>query len=390
MMTPRERFTRILTFESTDYIPNMEWGVMSGAVLKNWREQGFPEGARMVDYFGLEGGGEGIRFGMYDPIPGAPGQGVIEESSEKTVLRDCWGTVSERPKGKAKSAYHITRPGITCREDWDRFEGMFDPHEPLRYPSHWQEGMPPLFLPWHTYGPTDYRKLYDEPWDNRAQRAKNRNYCIQVEGPSMFGDLKETMGFENYCIALCQEPDLIEEIMETRTRVAEVVVPTMMDALRFDILHFWEDIAFNNGPVVPPDMIRSLGVPRYKRVIAAFRERGGEIVSLDSDGDIRSLIPAWLDAGINHFWPMEVKAHMLVDRLRKEYGHAFSMRGGIAKGAIVDGKDAIDRELDRVAPVVQDGGYIPMLDHGIPPETPFDNFCYYMEQKKKLLGQPHG
>lgn len=388
MLTPRERFMRVLKFESVDCIPNLEWGAMSGQLVKNWHTQGFPHDANMREFFGFDNGGESIRFGMYDPIPGPPDQGIIAQDDKKTVLRDCWGTVSERPKGKATSAYHVVRPGISCREDWERLKGMFDPDEPLRYPSHWREGMAPLFLPWHTRGPTDYRKLYPEHWDDRVRRCAEREHVVQVEAVSMFGELKETMGFENYCIALYQDPGLVEEIIETRTRVAEVVIPRMMDQLHFDILHFWEDIAFNNGPVVPPDMARTLGVLRYRRIIGKYREKGGEIVSLDSDGDIRTLIPVWIEAGINHLWPMEVKANMRVEELRGEYGHAFSMRGGIAKGAIVEGKDAIDRELDRVAPVVQDGGYIPMLDHGIPPDTPFDNFCYYIEQKKKLLGVP--
>jgi hypothetical protein len=33
---------------------------------------------------------------------------------------------------------------------------------------------------------------------------------------------------------------------------------------------------------------------------------------------------------------------------------------------------------------VQDGGFIPHLDHHLPP-TPFENYCYYMERKKEML-----
>jgi hypothetical protein len=48
------------------------------------------------------------------------------------------------------------------------------------------------------------------------------------------------------------------------------------------------------------------------------------------------------------------------------------------------GRDAIRRELDRVAPVVQEGGYIPHLDHQIP-DCPFADYAFYMEQKELLL-----
>ena len=47
-------------------------------------------------------------------------------------------------------------------------------------------------------------------------------------------------------------------------------------------------------------------------------------------------------------------------------------------------RQAIDRELDRVFPVVQDGGYLPHLDHQND-NMSFENYCYYMEKKRKML-----
>ena len=127
-------------------------------------------------------------------------------------------------------------------------------------------------------------------------------------------------------------------------------------------------------------------MPRYKRLTDFWRRKGGEIVSVDSDGDIRKLIPGWLRGGINHIWPMEANASMDVAAIRREYGQAFSMRGGFNKYELLKGRQAIDRELDRIAPVVQSGGYIPSLDHQVPNGVTFDNYSYYMAQKKKLLG----
>ena len=44
------------------------------------------------------------------------------------------------------------------------------------------------------------------------------------------------------------------------------------------------------------------------------------------------------------------------------------------------------RELERVAPVVEDGGYMPMIDHSVPSGVTFDAFCRYMELKQEILG----
>ena len=37
-----------------------------------------------------------------------------------------------------------------------------------------------------------------------------------------------------------------------------------------------------------------------------------------------------------------------------------------------------------VAPLVEEGGYIPWLDHSVPPDVSYDNFLYYMDQLEKL------
>lgn len=45
----------------------------------------------------------------------------------------------------------------------------------------------------------------------------------------------------------------------------------------------------------------------------------------------------------------------------------------------------IDNALKELVPLVEGGGFIPTVDHTFPPDISWDNFCYYMEQKKKLL-----
>jgi len=216
--------------------------------------------------------------------------------------------------------------------------------------------------------------------------AASGKKLLQVTGPSMLGDLKEEMGYENLCIAMYEDRRLLEEIIWTRTELALAILGKLMSRVPFTILHFWEDIAFNTGPLVSPQLFHELVVPAYKAIIDLFRAKGGQIVSVDSDGDIRLLIPGWLEAGVNHIWPMEFKANMDVVALRKEYGRSFTMRGGINKHALLEGKDAIRRELERVAPVVQDGGYMPMIDHSIPEGVPFEVFCEYMELRREILG----
>ena len=55
----------------------------------------------------------------------------------------------------------------------------------------------------------------------------------------------------------------------------------------------------------------------YRRVCDWLRRQGIEHIGLDSDGNITTLIPLWLDAGIDHLWPFEVQAGMDVVEVRR-------------------------------------------------------------------------
>jgi hypothetical protein len=72
---------------------------------------------------------------------------------------------------------------------------------------------------------------------------------------------------------------------------------------------------------------------------------------------------------------------------RREFGMAMRIRGGIGKSPLVEGGLAIDRELERIKPLLDQGGFIPHLDHLVPPDIPFGNYMTYLEKKRKLIGK---
>jgi hypothetical protein len=63
-------------------------------------------------------------------------------------------------------------------------------------------------------------------------------------------------------------------------------------------------------------------------------------------------------------------------------------RGGIDKMEIAKGRKAIDAELEaKIPPMLEQGGYIPFLDHAIHPDISYADFMYYIERKLKLMGR---
>jgi uroporphyrinogen decarboxylase len=153
-----------------------------------------------------------------------------------------------------------------------------------------------------------------------------------------------------------------------------------------DWYNYFEDFAFKTGPLVSPSLYRRFLLPRYRRLNEHLTRHGVRLISLDSDGNIDVLLPLVLEAGFNHLCPLEQAANMDLVRIRREYGTAFALMGGIDKREIAKGKQAIERELHRQAPqLLETGGYIPTIDHSIPPDVSYENFRYYLDVKRKLI-----
>jgi len=92
-----------------------------------------------------------------------------------------------------------------------------------------------------------------------------------------------------------------------------------------------------------------------------------------------------IEAGVNYHWPLESAAGMDPVKLRAEYGKDLALSGGIDKRELAKDKVAIEAELlSKVVPLLEAGGYIPTVDHTVPPEVPLDNFLYYLELKRKI------
>ena len=71
---------------------------------------------------------------------------------------------------------------------------------------------------------------------------------------------------------------------------------------------------------------------------------------------------------------------MDVTAIRKKYGRNLRLWGGVDKRALTKGKAEIDAEIARHKWLIEDGGFVPMLDHSAPPDVPYENCCYFMEQ----------
>lgn len=96
------------------------------------------------------------------------------------------------------------------------------------------------------------------------------------------------------------------------------------------------------------------------------------------------LLPDILDTGIDALNPIEIKAGMDVEKIKREYGDHLVLHGGI-NAVLWDQPEAIIAEIDRLVPMLKEnGGYIFSSDHSIPNAVSLDNFRTIVDEVKRV------
>jgi hypothetical protein len=204
---------------------------------------------------------------------------------------------------------------------------------------------------------------------------------------SLLGVIRDWLGLVGMSYLMVDDEPLFDEIIETVANLSYQGVKAILETgIRFDFAHFWEDIAYKNGPLVNPKMFsRKIG-PHYRRITELLHSYGVTLVSLDCDGKIDALIPTWIENGVNIMFPIEVGTwDASLAPWREKYGRELRGVGGVNKHIFGLDRPAIDAEIERIHPLVDLGGYIPCPDHRLPIEARWENVQYYCDAMRKYF-----
>ncbi len=223
-----------------------------------------------------------------------------------------------------------------------------------------------------------------------AKQKQSEGYLVVANIPGGFDTPRELMGEETACLAYYTQPELMHDILDTLTATALKVFARITELISIDQLSVHEDLAGKNGPLIGPAQIEEFIKPYFTTVWKLVSSRGARLFDMDSDGNISPILDVLLECGINSIHPFEPRAGMDIVKIRKKYGHRFAIRGGIDKFVLRQGREAIRGELEyKMQPsMVGSGGIAFGLDHRILDQTPIDNYRYYVNLGREILGLP--
>lgn len=384
-MTNRENALAILRYENHDRVPIVHFGFWKETVEKWATEGNIP--ARLAEDYRSGSAKEaevarlaGFDFGWGAMVGGAAG---LFPEFERAILETF-------PDGRIKvrdrsGALVIEKPGTVSipsevghtLEDRASWDALVEPRMRWTPERVDRDGLARLAARDAQGGP-----VVGSPED------KPRG----LWAGSLYGSIRDMLGVENCAYLQIDDPDLYAEIIDRVGSLALALVDatlTEADArgISFDFAHYWEDICFKNGPLISPTTFDELVGPWYRKISDRLAASGVNLCSLDCDGMIDALLPTWIKNGVNIMFPIEVGTwRASIAPWREKYGHEIRGVGGMEKLVFSRDRAAVDAEIDRLARLVDLGGYIPCPDHRIPPDAEWDNVAYYCEAMRRRFG----
>lgn len=359
--THRERWLRTMHFLSVDRIPNWEFGYWDETLVR-WHDEGLPKE--------IDNNWKADVFFGFDPVAHVPTHMgwhpgfehiVLEDTERYTTYRGGDGVTAMVYKDGTSTIPHYIDFPLKDRATWENdIKPKLDINDPVRFQGDWEA----------------VRKQFT-----------NNDVPVAIGIGSLFGWLRNWMGFEGVAVACMDDPELIGEIV---AHVTNLIVSQLEHSLQYvEKLDFgwgWEDICFNHGPICSPKLFRQWCTPGYKRITDVLKKHGAEFALTDCDGNINELIECWLDGGVNIMFPLEVNGGTDPVALRQKYGQGILLAGGVNKIPLAKGKKEIEDELERIRLTAEGGGYIPHVDHRVPPDVSYENYLYYLKVKKHIFG----
>lgn len=373
-MTPRERMLLALSFGKPDRIP-LTPGYGRESTLAAWHRQGLPESVQdYVEYAYHQAGGtlpwESIDawFPVNERMIPQFEEKVLELKESSQVVQDWKGNICEI--GRQFTVEHlrnavdfVTRRWIKCpvesRSDWADMKQRYDAGAPGRLPA-------------------------DAAAKGEALLRRKEFLEIRFSGP--FWQVREWVGFERLCEMFYDDPAFLGEMIEFWADYVAILLERTLGVVKPDCVGLSEDMAYKGFSMISPKMARQYLLPVWARWGEIIRGAGVPLYAMDSDGFVGELIPIWIDAGINVCDPVEVAAGNDINDFRRRFGKNMAYRGGVDKRAMARGGGVLEAEMDRLRPVIEDGGYVPACDHGVPPDVSWPNYVEYVRMLSRATG----
>ncbi len=323
-ITQRQRFLRTLLGGDTDRFPFFDLAPGEDT-LRRWHLEGFPRQQSFSTYFGLE---------------------------------------THHSVGLTLHSYPFYKKAPGLLDDPSAFDRHYHPNQPSRYARNFVK---------------------------QSQRNHQQGRVLYVDASG--GGLLQMLGVADWdslraaCFALMKRPQVVEGLLERTTDFYCDCLERVLSKVSVDYAVFYEPIASNRAPVVSPAMFERFAIPGYRKVIDLLQQYRVPLrILCTTGGDLTSLLPSLIDAGINGLWISNIRsAGMEYSKLRRQFGSEIALVGGIDATALARDEAAVRKAVKKTVPdLLESGRYLPCLDDRPRSTVPFAHYRLYRQLLEEI------
>jgi uroporphyrinogen decarboxylase len=330
---------------------------------------------------------------------------VLQRQKPDRLPMDYWGT----PETSAKLMQHLA-----CATEWEVFERLHIDRMVQLNPRYIGPPLKAGYDIWGLryesmdYGTGAYAECVEHPLANYStveeidanyrwptpdyfdysrlpeQIVGREDYPVQGGGSEPFLIYKDLRGHEQAYMDLVLNPEILTYCLDKLFAFAYQNTTRIYEALpgRVDFSYIAEDFGGQERLLFSADIIRSIFIPRMKRMMDLAHENGTRVF-FHSDGSIRDIIPDLIAAGIDILNPLQWRCTgMERAELKRDFGAQVVLHGGVdnqytlAFGSV----EEVSREVcENIDVLGADGGYILAPCHNIQAVSPVENIVAMYE-----------
>jgi uroporphyrinogen decarboxylase len=173
------------------------------------------------------------------------------------------------------------------------------------------------------------------------------------------------IGLQNFVYLQADHPQLVQDWLDALHEVNQAALGTganpRFNPSLYPVVCLTADVAFKGKPIFSPAYLRQSGYfRRITEVCALYHERNVKVL-FHSDGDLTSILPDLVAAGIDALNPIDLAAGMKLTQVKAAYGDRLVLVGGVDGafalpfGDVAEVRDATRAALRTAMP---GGGYM--------------------------------
>lgn len=376
-MNSRDRVLAALCFEETDRIPIYD--TIWEATVSRWKSEGLPTDISASEYFDFDM----VWFGA-DTSPLFEVE-TMEETEEYIIEHTPFGGIRRNHKDLSGTP-EIIDYACKTRADWEKIKDRLTPgpHR-VDWQGTWaygwdaaSENSPPDSI--SIRGKQEFRSGL--PGNQIAYKQEKFLCYFAVVG---FDKVMNYIKTDQALIAVATDPDWLMDMYQVDTDLVVNMCELMRNGgFHFDAAFLCCDLGYRSGTFFSPHHYKTQLHSTMKRLIDYFHGANMKVI-LHSCGQVHSLIPFFVEAGLDCLQPLEVKAGMDLVALKQQWHKKIAFMGGIDVRTMADPNPSIiEDEISNKLPVAKlGGGYIYHSDHSVPNDVSFRQYQHVQELVRK-------